>query len=97
MCLRKMTFPTTSELPQWTYYRQPGFLGSAHLPYLPTTAGLGNLQWPAEVDGRRRAQRRGLLAAFDDLRRDLDASGTATALDGSLSAPATVAAKRHKA
>jgi hypothetical protein len=81
VCLRKMTFPTTSELPQWTYYRQPGFLGKAHLPFLPTSGGVRNSQLPAEVDRPRLGERLGLLTAFDTLRRDLDASGTAAALD----------------
>jgi hypothetical protein len=81
VCMRKMTFPTTSEFPEWTYYRQPGFLGKAHGPFLPTAAGLANFQPPAGVDDRRVGERKTLLAHFDGLRRDLDASGTMAGLD----------------
>jgi hypothetical protein len=81
VCMRKMTFPTTSEADIWTYYRQPGFLGKPHLPFLPTTASVKNFQLPSEVDGPRFHERQGLLAGFDHLRRDLDASGTMAGLD----------------
>jgi hypothetical protein len=87
--LRKMSFPTATPLPTMLFYLQPGFLGRNHLPLslsgsvedLRTNPAVTDLQLPAAVDSSRLEDRRRLLASFDTLRRDLDASGTASALD----------------
>lgn len=87
--MRKMSFPTATPLPTMLFYLQPGFLGRAHLP-LSLSGSVENLwkgpavqdlQLPASVDRDRLAGRKQLLTAFDDLRRDLDASGTMSGID----------------
>jgi uncharacterized protein (DUF1501 family) len=77
--LRRMSFPNPAILPQYEW--QPGYLGVAHRPFLPEGAGLADLQLPPSVDRRRLGERQSLLARFDNLRRDLDASGVMKGLD----------------
>src|SRR5207247_5831645 len=60
---------------------EPGFLSISHRPFTPTGEGLANLRPATGVDQGRMAQRRELLEGFDDLRRDLDTSGTMAGLD----------------
>lgn len=60
---------------------EPGYLGVAHRPFTPDGQGLRNLRLASGVNTDRMADRRNLLATFDDLRRDLDASGTMQGLD----------------
>src|SRR5262249_41590797 len=60
---------------------EPGFVGVAHRPFTPDGRGLQNLRFPAAVDAGRVADRKTLLAGFDQVRRDLDASGTMHGLD----------------
>jgi hypothetical protein len=60
---------------------EPGFLGVAHRPFTPSGEGLANLRPATGVDANRMAQRRELLEGFDDLRRDIDATGTMAGLD----------------
>ena len=60
---------------------EPGFLGVAHRPFTPDGAGLENLRLPGSVDGARVSDRRSLLASFDNVRRELDSTGTMKGLD----------------
>src|SRR6516225_2735449 len=60
---------------------EPGFLGVAHRPFSPNGPGLQNLKPATGVDEGRMGQRKDLLEAFDDTRRDIDASGTMSGLD----------------
>jgi uncharacterized protein (DUF1501 family) len=60
---------------------EPGFLGIAHRPFTPSGPGMQNLRLVRDVDAARLEQRRALLEGFDDLRRDIDASGTMSGLD----------------
>jgi hypothetical protein len=60
---------------------EPGFLGVAHRPFTPSGPGLQNLQLPGGVDAARMEDRKGLLASFDAVRRDIDASGTMYGMD----------------
>ncbi len=60
---------------------EPGYLGIAHRPFTPDGYGLQNLRLPGDVSAARMDDRRSLLARFDDVRRDLDASGTMRGLD----------------
>jgi hypothetical protein len=60
---------------------EPGFLGVAHRPFSPGGPGLQNLKMATGVDEVRMDQRKNLLDAFDDTRRDIDASGTMSGLD----------------
>jgi hypothetical protein len=77
--LRRMTFP--DPLPEFKYDEEAGFLGMAHRPFMPTGPGMADLQLPDSVTVDRLEDRRNLLHRFDQLRRDLDASGTMTGLD----------------
>jgi uncharacterized protein (DUF1501 family) len=87
--MRKMSFPTASPLPTLLFYLQSGFLGRAHQPLALTGTvenlgqgpAVGDLQLPAGVDAGRLGERRQLLADFDTMRRELDASGIASGLD----------------
>lgn len=60
---------------------EPGFLGVANRAFTPDGSGLSNLTLNPEVNARRSTDRRGLLARFDSVRRDIDASGTMRGLD----------------
>jgi hypothetical protein len=60
---------------------EPGFLGVAHRPYTPSGEGVRNLNLPGGVTSERMDDRKGLLSNFDDIRRDIDASGTMKGLD----------------
>lgn len=70
----------------------PGFLGAAHRPFVPDSAGLGNLRLP-DIGRARFDERRDLLKNFDTLRQGLDGADdfrgtddcTARALDMILS------------
>jgi hypothetical protein len=60
---------------------EPGYLGKAHRAFTPDGPGLSNLRLASGVDMRRQDDRKSLLASFDTIRRDLDASGTMAGLD----------------
>jgi hypothetical protein len=60
---------------------EPGFLGVAHRPFTPDGPGFNNLRLAGGVDGSRMDDRKGLLARFDNVRRDIDSSGTMKGLD----------------
>ncbi|HEY1861537.1 MAG TPA: DUF1501 domain-containing protein [Gemmataceae bacterium] len=55
---------------------EPGYLGIAHRPFTPDGPGLQNLRLANGVDATRVEDRKALLSTFDDIRRDIDASGT---------------------
>jgi hypothetical protein len=61
--------------------QEPGFLGVAHRAFTPNGPGIENLRLAGGVTAERVGERRNLLHAFDDVRRDLDASGTMQGLD----------------
>jgi hypothetical protein len=60
---------------------EPGFLGVAHRPFVPTGQGAQNLRLANGVSAERLEERKALLEGFDDVRRDIDASGTMNGLD----------------
>ena len=60
---------------------EPGFLGVAHRPFSPGGPGLANLKPATANTGLNLDSRRDLLTGFDDLRRDIDASGTLSGID----------------
>jgi Protein of unknown function (DUF1501) len=60
---------------------EPGYLGIAHRPFTPSGQGLQNLRLPGGVSMDRAEERKALLESFDDVRRDIDASGTMTGMD----------------
>jgi hypothetical protein len=60
---------------------EPGFLGVAHRPFTPSGQGLANLKLVQGVNETRLDARKELLEGFDDVRREIDASGTMQGLD----------------
>jgi uncharacterized protein (DUF1501 family) len=60
---------------------EPGYLGIAHRPFTPDGPGQQNLRLPRDVSTSRSDDRKALLASFDSVRRDLDASGTMKGMD----------------
>ncbi len=60
---------------------EPGFLGIAHRPFTPGGAGQSNLKLATGVSSDRLSERKNLLDAMDDVKRDIDASGTMNGLD----------------
>ncbi len=60
---------------------EPGFLGVAHRPFAPEGPGKENLRLANGVTAGRMDDRKDLLANFDTVRRDLDASGSMSGMD----------------
>jgi len=60
---------------------EPGYLGIAHRPFTPGGPGNANLRLANGMTLDRLHDRRALLASFDTLRRDIDASGTMSGMD----------------
>lgn len=60
---------------------EPGFVGVAHRPFTPSGPGLKNLRLSQGLTADRVDDRRSLLASFDTLRKDIDATGTMQGLD----------------
>jgi hypothetical protein len=60
---------------------EPGYLGIAHRPFTSQGPGVQDLRLSKSVDEQRFGQRKALLEGFDDVRRDIDASGTMAGLD----------------
>jgi hypothetical protein len=60
---------------------EPGYLGIAHRPFSPSGPGMQNLRLPGGIDQTRMQGRKALLDNFDDVRRDIDGSGTMAGLD----------------
>jgi hypothetical protein len=59
----------------WADPGQPGFLGLTHAPFKPNADGMGNMVLKgASLD--ELSNRKALLASFDGLRREVDATGT---------------------
>lgn len=83
----KLRGSTKTEVPPFVSLRgmsrgtEPGFLGVAHRPFTPSGPGLQNLRLSGEMNEGRLEQRKQLLEGFDDVRRDIDATGTMTGLD----------------
>jgi hypothetical protein len=61
--------------------QEPGFLGVSHRAFTPNGPGVENLRLAGGVTTDRVGDRRSLLASFDSVRRDIDASGTMRGLD----------------
>jgi hypothetical protein len=59
----------------------PRYLGPTHGPFRLSGPGLKNLRLPAGVSLQRLEERKTLLAGFDQVRREVDASGGMNALD----------------
>jgi hypothetical protein len=72
--------PKTKHAP-WGNPGIPGYLGLANAPFTPNGPELASMTLPAGFSHKRLEGRKGLLAAFDHLRRDIDSSGTLDGLD----------------
>jgi hypothetical protein len=64
-----------------TIGNEPGYLGVAHRPFSPSGPGNANLNLPGGVNFERNHDRRQLLDYFDNVRRDIDASGSMRGMD----------------
>jgi hypothetical protein len=73
--------PTFVSLRGMSTGTEPGFLGIAHRPFSPSGPGMQNLRMSQGIDETRLDQRHKLLETFDDVRREIDATGTMTGLD----------------
>jgi rhodanese-related sulfurtransferase len=60
---------------------EPGYLGIAHRPFTPGGQGNANLCLANGVTLDRLEDRKGLLGAFDDTRREIDATGSMAGMD----------------
>ena len=60
---------------------EPGYLGVAHRPFTPGGPGNANLKLAQGVTSDRLDDRKQLLTSFDDIRRDIDTSGTMVGMD----------------
>lgn len=64
----------------WSDAGSPGFLGSAYAPFKPDGPGMENMRLN-NISLERLQDRRALLRNLDNLRRDIDASGTMEGMD----------------
>jgi hypothetical protein len=60
---------------------EPGYLGVAHRAFTPSGPDMNNLGLAGGVTADRTQDRRSLLETFDNVRRDIDASGTMRGMD----------------
>lgn len=60
---------------------EPGYLGVAHRAFTPEGPGVQNLRLPSNVTAGRLEDRKDLLATFDTVRREIDATGAMKGLD----------------
>jgi len=85
--LAKLRGSAAGDIPPYVSLRgmsvgtEPGYLGVAHRPFTPSGEGMRNLQLPGGVNPTRMEDRKNLLTGFDDLRRDIDSTGTMKGLD----------------
>lgn len=71
---------TTKHVP-WSDPGAPGFLGPTYAPFKPDGPALANMK--LKMSTEQLADRRKLLASFDQLRRDWDATGSIAGVDSS--------------
>jgi hypothetical protein len=83
----KLRGPGRGDVPPFVSLRgmstgtEPGYLGIAHRPFSPGGPGLQDLRLANGVTSSQLDQRKDLLAGFDDVRRDVDATGTMNGID----------------
>jgi hypothetical protein len=77
----------TNDIPPFVSLRgmtvgnEPGFLGIAHRPFTADGPGLSNLRLANGVDTSRLDDRKSLLSTFDNICREIDATGTMKGID----------------
>ncbi len=64
----------------WSDSGSPGFLGTSYAPFKPDGPGMENMKLN-DISLERLQDRRKLLASIDNLRRDIDATGTMEGMD----------------
>ncbi len=85
--ISKLRGPTASGMPPYVNLRfessglEPAYLGVAHKPFSPRGPGVQNLSLAPNMTAGRVTERRTLLAGFDDVRREVDASGGMAGMD----------------
>jgi hypothetical protein len=67
----------------WSDPGRTGFLGPSYVPFKPDGPGLADLKLNG-ITVERLTDRKRLLACFDNLRRDIDASGSIKGMDASM-------------
>lgn len=72
--------PKMGHMP-WAANGEPGFLGVSHAPFQPNRGGGREDMTLRDITLDRLHDRAGLLKSFDQLRRDLDASGLMAGID----------------
>jgi hypothetical protein len=83
----KFRGPSAGDIPPFVSLRgmsigtEPGYLGVSHRPFTPDGDGVRNLRLAGGVDAARMDDRKSLLASLDDVRREIDATGTMKGLD----------------
>jgi hypothetical protein len=60
---------------------EPGYLGVAHRPFTPSGPAVENLRLASGINIERMDDRKSLLGQFDNVRREIDASGTMKGMD----------------
>lgn len=75
------TVPQYVSLRGMTRGTEPGFIGIAHRPFTPSGPGLNNLRLAKGIAADQVEDRKSLLASFDTIRKDIDATGTMNGLD----------------
>jgi hypothetical protein len=79
--------PRDRRLEAYNYGLGSGYLGPTHHPFVAGVLSgdpgpqLGNLRLPAAVTLDRLSERKALLASFDQVRRDIDATGAMRGMD----------------
>jgi hypothetical protein len=85
--ISKLRSKGSSDIPPFVSMRgmsigtEPGYLGVAHRPFTPDGQGVRNLQMASGITNDRMDERKSLLANFDSIRRDIDASGAMNGMD----------------
>jgi Protein of unknown function (DUF1501) len=85
--MSKLRGETNNDIPPFVSLRgmsrgtEPGFLGIAHRPFTPEGQGIRNLKHAQGVNVDRFDERKKLLSSFDNMRRDVDQSGTMKGID----------------
>ncbi len=67
----------------WSDAGSPGFLGASYAPFKPDGPGMQNLKLNG-ITLQQMADRRRLMTSFDNLRREIDSSGTMAAVDANV-------------
>ena len=85
--LSKLRGGTANDIPPFVSLRgmsrgtEPGFLGVAHRPFTPDGQGFRNLKLAGGINSERMDDRKTLLTSFDEIKREIDSTGTMKGID----------------